>query len=179
MNNRPHLTQMAEKALQYALDVAGEMGHSYIGSEHLLLGVLSITDSVASRVLSDKGLDLETANEAVKETMGVGTPTRLSGNEFTKRTTEINSSAAYEAAKRNSGSVGTEHLLFAILLMRDCVAAKLIAGAGIDATEVAKALITVMNGGSSGDGGNGVKGNAGGENGERRGNSQQFAIKSP
>ena len=44
---------MAEKALQYALKVAGELGHSYIGSEHLLLGILSVGDSVACRVLSD------------------------------------------------------------------------------------------------------------------------------
>ena len=169
MNNRPHLTQMAEKALQYALKVAGELGHSYIGSEHLLLGILSVGDSVACHVLSDKGLDLDTATEAVKETMGVGSPTRLSGSEFTKRTTEIISSAAYEATKRNSVSVGTEHLLFAILLMRDCVAAKLIAGAGIDATEVAKALVSVMNGASDGNGG---RGESGGEKSESRGNSR-------
>ena len=118
---RSRLTQSAEKALEHALEVAGKLGHNYIGSEHLLLGLLSQRESVAAQVLNDNGLDYDNAIDSVKETMGTGHPTRLNGSEITKRVSDVITSAAYEANKYGSESIGTEHLLYAILLMRDSV----------------------------------------------------------
>jgi len=170
---RPRLTKSAEAALGRALEMARQLGHNYIGSEHLLLGLLSQKDSVAARVLEDNGLDYETALQAVKETMGTGHPTQLNGSELTRRTAEIISSAAYEANKYGADSVGTEHLLYAILLMRDCVGAKLIAEAGIEASEVAKELSEPMGGMS---GANTTLSSNGDSDRERHGKSPKTAA---
>ena len=143
---RPQLTKSAEAALSHALESASKLGHNYIGSEHLLLGLLNQADSVAARILNEYGMDYETALQSVKETMGTGHPTRLNGSELTKRTAEIISTAAYEATKHGSENVGTEHLLYSLLLMRDCVGAKLIASAGIDAAAVGRSLNEAMGG---------------------------------
>ena len=138
---RSRFTQSVETALNHALETAGSLGHNYIGSEHILLGLLSQKDSVAAQVLMDHGIDYDSALQAVKDTMGTGHPTRLNGSEMTARTAEIISLAAHEANKRGAEAVGTEHMLYAMLLKKDCVGAKIIAGAGINASAVGRSLV--------------------------------------
>ena len=146
---RSRFTQSVETALNHALETAGSLGHNYIGSEHILLGLLSQKDSVAAQVLMDHGIDYDSALQAVKDTMGTGHPTRLNGSEMTARTAEIISLAAHEANKRGAEAVGTEHMLYAMLLKKDCVGAKIIACAGINASAVGRSLIEAMNGESA------------------------------
>ncbi len=143
---RSRFTQSVEAALNHALESASNLGHNYIGSEHILLGLLSQKESVAAQVLTDHGIDYDSALQAVKDTMGTGHPTRLNGSEMTARTAEIISLAAHEANKHGDEAVGTEHMLYALLLKKDCVGAKIIAGAGIDAPSVGRSLIEAMEG---------------------------------
>ncbi|MBQ9115795.1 MAG: ATP-dependent Clp protease ATP-binding subunit, partial [Clostridia bacterium] len=144
-------TKYAEAALNHALEMAGKLGHSCVGSEHLLLGLLSESGSASAKVLQRHGMDYDKALNDVKTTMGTGTPMAVSAVNMTPRTAKIISSAGYEAVKRNSGTVGTEHLLYALLLRSDCVAAQLIASAGIDASKLAADLVAIMKGGEGGE----------------------------
>ncbi|MBR2461420.1 MAG: ATP-dependent Clp protease ATP-binding subunit [Clostridia bacterium] len=163
MNNQ--FTKYAESALNHALEIAGKLGHSCVGSEHLLLGLLSESGSASARVLNAHGIDYDQTVEELKKRMGTGHPTRVSAANITPRTAAILKSAAYEAAKRDSGSVGTEHLLYAVLLMSDCIAAQLISGFGADATKLAKDLVEVMEAGKDASG-EGERGESGNEKGE-------------
>lgn len=61
MNQR--FTEKARDALNSALELAREMGHTYVGTEHILLGLLSVEDSIANRILTSRGVDLETTKE--------------------------------------------------------------------------------------------------------------------
>lgn len=71
-------TNKAQNALNSALEYAREMGHSYIGSEHLLLGLLSETDSIASKVLTGRGVTLEECRSIIEKNAGVGASTDVS-----------------------------------------------------------------------------------------------------
>ncbi len=143
-------TEYASRALASALENAGKLGHTCIGSEHLLLGLLSEKECVAAKVLALQNVTYDVMLEKVKELLGVGVETKLSGGDMTARTKAIIQSAAYECAKRGAGEVGTEHLLFALLLMNDSLAFKLLAKLGVDASALGNELMEVMNSGKNG-----------------------------
>ncbi len=142
-------TKSATEALSRALEDAGKLGHTCVGSEHLMLGILAQKDSVGAKVLEKQNITYRLMLEKVKEYLGVGAPSTLSGSDITPRTKSIIQSAAYECGKRGSFEVGTEHLLFAILLMRDCLAVKLLAKAGADVATAGNELLTIMNEGEN------------------------------
>ncbi|MBQ3639844.1 MAG: Clp protease N-terminal domain-containing protein, partial [Clostridia bacterium] len=81
MTNR--FTQKAQNVLSLALRIASQMGHTYIGSEHLLLGLLAEGSGVAAHYLTERGADGEQIKKAVEQMAGVGTPTPLSGSDMT------------------------------------------------------------------------------------------------
>ena len=148
---RPQFTKITEAALSHALEIASKLGHNYIGTEHLLLGMLGQTESVAAILLNNHGIDYESMLQAVKESLGTGHPTNLSGSELTQRTRDIITNAAYEATRFASKSVGTEHLLYSILLMKECIATKLLTAEGVDQLKLGKELRAALKGESSVD----------------------------
>ena len=129
-------TPKAQFALNSALNAAGELGHSYIGSEHLLLGLLSATDSAAARILTSKGISEQIVKSAIVEISGVGTPGPLSPTDMTPRTKKIIETSAIESTKSSQTYVGTEHLLLALLSDRDCIAVRLLESLGYSAGEL-------------------------------------------
>ena len=84
MNNR--FTQKAQNALTRALSAAGEFGHTYIGSEHLLFGLLTESEGIAAKMLESKGLHSERLKEAIGTACGLGTKTNVSPTDMTPRT---------------------------------------------------------------------------------------------
>ncbi len=130
MNNR--FTQKAQMALESALSFASELGHTYIGSEHLLLGLLSDSESVASKLLENRGMNFAKAKNMISEIAGMGEKTIVSPADITPRTKRIIENSAIQARNAHSDLIGTEHLLCALLNESDCVAAKILSASGVN-----------------------------------------------
>ena len=137
MNNR--FTQKAQQVLRQAKRAAEQMGHTYVGTEHLLLGLLREQDSAAYRFLAAKGVTESRVREAVARMDGVGAPSG-SMPEMTPRVKHVLESARTEAAKTPSGYIGSEHLLLAILTEEDAMAARVLQGLGCSLPEMASEL---------------------------------------
>lgn len=134
-------TQKANDVLNLAIKAAENYGHAYIGSEHILIGVLKENTSYGAELLSEKGVTLDKIEELIKENTGVGNPTALSPNDFTptaKRVLEVSFQLA--RSMRNS-FVGTEHLLLALLREGDSGAVKLLNACGVDAESFTEELV--------------------------------------
>ena len=133
-------TQKAQNTLNRALTEAREMGHTYIGSEHLLLGLLGESDSVAQKLLSKSGAEAEAVKSAVEEMVGRGSQTFVSAADMTPRTKKIIEGSAYESMRHGQNYIGTEHLLLAILNESDCVAVKILEETGVDISALRQEL---------------------------------------
>lgn len=112
-------TEKANRALNYAVEIAENLGHTYIGSEHLLAGLIKEGDSVATSVLSSKGINAAAVEEEIRRSVGVGIPTVLTPDDFTPRSKHIIELSLAIARQKSAGYVGTEHLLAALLSEED------------------------------------------------------------
>lgn len=124
-------TQKAQNALRRALSEAREMGHTYIGSEHLLLGLVCESDSTASKMLCSKGANAEKIRKAIGDIAGIGSRSNISATDMTPRTKKIIELSSAEASKNSNAYIGTEHILLALLNERDCVGVKILESCGI------------------------------------------------
>ena len=123
-------TQKAQNVLNNALNFAKQMGHTYVGSEHILLGLMGEEDSVAAKLLSERGAEFDKIRAGIESFAGVGTLSNVSAADMTPRTKHIIESSANEAIKLNQSYIGTEHLLMALIAESDCVAVKLLKDCG-------------------------------------------------
>lgn len=137
-------TQKAQNSLYRAQSLAGEMGHTYIGSEHLLLGLCAEPDSIASRLLCARGAEFSLLQNNLVEAVGLGAPSTVSAEDMTPRAKRIIELAATEINGGSSRYVGTEHLLYALLNERDCVATKLLEAVGIPPAELKNDLSSFL-----------------------------------
>ena len=126
-----HLTERAHRAVAYAEEEARRFSHRYVGTEHLLLGLLRETDGVAARVLGRLGLQLEDARASVAYLVGRGggaVPTNLSLVPRARRAMRL---AEEEAERFQHAFVGTEHLLVGLIRVGDGLAARILTERGI------------------------------------------------
>ena len=133
-------TQKAQNTLNRALATAREMGHTYIGSEHLLMGLLGEQDSVAEKLLTKNGAEVEAVKSAIEEMVGRGSQTFVSAADMTPRTKKIIEGSAYESMRHGQNYIGTEHLLLAVLNEGDCVAVKILEELGTDTAALREEL---------------------------------------
>jgi len=124
-------TERAKTALNYAHEYAAELGHGYVGSEHILLGLTREQGGVAKRVLDDYGLDTGLALELVEKYVGRGVAGQPAQG-LTPRAKRIIEQSMASAANLGHSYVGTEHLLMGILREHDSVASKILASTGIE-----------------------------------------------
>ncbi|MEE0808810.1 MAG: ATP-dependent Clp protease ATP-binding subunit [Acutalibacteraceae bacterium] len=129
-------TEKANEALNQAINSAQLLGHTYVGSEHLLLGLLRVGSGVAATVLNNNGITAENIEQQLKNTIGSGTPTRLSPDYFTPRAKRVIETAITGCNNLGKKYVGTEHLLIAILSEGDNYAVRFIGELGVDAATV-------------------------------------------
>lgn len=108
-------TEKANTALNIAVETAEDLGHTYIGSEHLLIGLLRDTGGVACVALAGRGVTAAQVEELMRKTIGVGAPTVLSPADLTPRCKRIIELAILEARGLGHNYVGTEHLLIAMI----------------------------------------------------------------
>jgi len=142
MANR--FTENAQGALNAAPKLASKLGHNYIGSEHILLGIVYKANSIASRLLDVKGVDYKKLEDAVVKMIGVGESGASNEFELTPRTKHIIEESGQIARGMGSAFVGTEHLLMSILRETDSVAVKLLESFGIDAASLYNEIIEGM-----------------------------------
>ena len=125
-------TERAQKALLYAQEEARNMGHNYVGTEHLLLGLLREKDGAAAKVLTDMGLDLDKMRNYIVQLVGKGNYNFNEGFGYTPRTKRVMELSFYEARNLGHNYVGTEHLLLALVREGEGVAARILKDANID-----------------------------------------------
>ena len=129
-------TSKANEALNQAISSAEQLGHTYVGSEHLLLGLLKIGSGVAASVLNRNGVTAEKVEELIRATIGCGTPTRLSPDYFTPRAKRVIETAMAGCSNMGKKYVGTEHLLIGILSEGDNYAIRFINEIGADTSAI-------------------------------------------
>ena len=139
MTNR--FTLRAQNALNGSLREASAMGHTYIGSEHLLLGLLGEGDCIASKLMAARGVKPEAYREAIVELSGVGAESQVSPADMTPRVRKIILDSAAEASRCGQSYVGTEHLLLSLLDEPDCVAVRLLETVGIAPDELRRDVV--------------------------------------
>lgn len=142
-------TQKANTALNSAISFAEQSGHTYIGSEHLLYGLLVSDGSIASTMLESKGITADNVQKIITKNVGVGTPTVLSPGDFTPRSKNIVETAIMTARSGGQGFAGTEHILLAILRDTSCFAVSLLEGLGVNGNEVASEIARSFSNGQS------------------------------
>ena len=138
-------TARAEKALEYAQDIAMELGHNYIGTEHLLYGLVEEGTGVASKVLQNQNLTAEKVKEAIEEIVGVGEAIEDSNEiSFTPRTKRVIENAFLEARRLGTEYIGTEHLLIGIMKEGDCVATRIMLEEDVNPQSLYNELVKVL-----------------------------------
>ncbi|MEI6714862.1 MAG: ATP-dependent Clp protease ATP-binding subunit [Verrucomicrobiota bacterium] len=130
MNN---FTPRAQQVLALARKEADRFNHNYVGTEHLLLGLIKLGQGVAVNVLQKMGLDLETVRSEVEKQVGSGPETKMVGNiPYTPRVKKVLALAGKEAKSLNHSYVGTEHILLGLLREGEGVAARVLKNLEID-----------------------------------------------
>ena len=129
-------TEKANTALNLSIESAQELGHTYIGTEHIVLGLLREGTGVASSVLGGRGVTAAAYRESIIQTESNGQPSRLSPEDFTPRAKKAMEMAIAEATAMNHGYVGTEHILIAVLRDENSVAAHILETQGARADEM-------------------------------------------
>ena len=139
MNN---FTPRAQQVLQLARKEADRFNHGYIGTEHLLLGLIALGEGVAVTVLRRMGLDLETVRLEVEKAVGVGSDMKTVGNvPYTPRVKKVLALAGTEARGMHVEFVGTEHILLGLLREGEGVAARVLANLRVDLDRTREAVL--------------------------------------
>lgn len=142
MSNR--FTEKAEKALNSAVTIAEELGHTYIGSEHILLSLSKDNNSAAAIVLLKNGINFDKILKTVKEYSGYGSKSILTPKDMTPRCKKIVENSYRLSLKYGAVKIGTEHILLSILDEKECIATKILIFAGLDITTVSDDVLTVI-----------------------------------
>lgn len=126
----------ANTALNNAVNCAEDMGHTYIGSEHILAGLLKDPTGVAGVILNSRKITYQAFYEVIRMNIGLGNPTKLTENDITPRAGKIIRNAVSIAAASGIALTGTEHLLMAILREQGCFAHRALIKMGVVPSEV-------------------------------------------
>ena len=138
-------TDKAKQVLKYAKKISGKLGHSYVGTEHILLGLMKQKESLAGSVLEGFQLDENKVLDYIEQLVAPVELTTLEKKEgYTPRTEKILEDAKMEAERFHEKKIGTEHLLIAILKDYECIAAKLLKTLNVNAKEVYMEVLNSM-----------------------------------
>ena len=163
-------TNRANKAIEIANDIALELGHSYIGTEHILYGLAKEGNGIASKVLENQNVTADDILNKIEELIGRDEPIE-NIVDFTPRTKRVVESAFIEARKLGYNFIGTEHLLIGILREGDCVAAKILLDLNVNIPKLYNEIVKVINEGEDYNSSDNSSNNSNG--GKRRGSYNQ------
>ena len=142
-------TEKANKSLNAAVKAAEDLGHTYIGSEHILLGLLSDTSTVAGAVLAAHNITYADIEDELKRSIGVGVPTELQPDDFTPRSKNILETSVAFARQMGQQLVGTEHVLLAIAREGSCSATLLLSRARVSMQDIVNDVSKALMGGTA------------------------------
>jgi len=143
MRNQDRFTERAQMALSKAQEAAQNMGHSYVGTEHILLGIASEGEGLGAKVLRDNGLDEALITELLEKFVGRGAP-GLPAQGLTPDAKRVIELAVIDANRLGHSYIGTEHLLMGILRDPDCAGARLIVSTGIDINKIYSDIVNIF-----------------------------------
>ena len=137
-------TNKAKKVIEIANDISIELGHNYIGTEHILYGLVKEGEGIAAKVLNNKGITDEKVRVKIEELLGVGREIKETLG-FTPRNKRVLENAFLEAKRIGYNYIGTEHLLLAILKEEDCVAVRVIVELNVEVPKIYSEIAKVIN----------------------------------
>ena len=147
MKNNEKFTEKAEGAIEQARLAAFGLGHSYVGTEHLLLGILRERAGLGARILRDRGLSEHSLKDAISRANGTGEP-GVPTQGLTKHAWQAIEKAASDAERLGHSYIGTEHLMLGILRQPDCGGARALAAAGLSVNDIYTDILAVFGTGS-------------------------------
>jgi len=175
MNN---FTPRAQQVLALARKEADRFHHNYVGTEHLLLGLINLGQGVAVNVLEKMGLDLQTVRTAVEKQVGTGPESKPSGNiPYTPRVKKVLALSGKEAKTLNHSYVGTEHILLGLLREGEGVAARVLKSLEIDIARCRNEILTELDPNFSGEPEPVAAGSSGSSASDNRKESKTPALK--
>jgi len=143
-------TNRARRVIVLAQDEARLLGHNYVGTEHILLGLLAEGHGVAARALESLGISLDAVRQQVEEIIGRGREGPPEGHiPFTPRAKKVLELSLRESLDLGHTYIGTEHILLGLIREGEGVAAQVLVGLGLDLELVRQRVITLLTGGAS------------------------------
>lgn len=143
-------TEKAEYALKQSIEIAKELGHTYIGTEHILLALFSDELSSSAYIFRKHNISFVKIKSVISDFSGTGVPTELTTADMTPRCRRIIEDSYELALKYSSTLVGTEHLLYALLSERECIANKIIKKCGADLSSLRDSTLALIRSRDSG-----------------------------
>src|SRR3989442_2530098 len=140
-----NFTPRAQQVLALARKEADRFNHNFVGTEHILLGLIKLGQGVAVNVLQKLGLDLETVRLAVEKEVGTGPDQKMIGNiPYTPRVKKVLALAQKEAKALNHTYVGTEHILLGLLREGDGVAPRVLKNLDVDIEQTRQEILRAL-----------------------------------
>ena len=149
-------TQKANSALNSAISAAENFGHTYVGSEHILLGLLSESGGMAHTALTTRKATYGEVESIIRNSIGIGSPTVLSPNDFTPRAKNIIDTAILQGKGMGHSYIGTEHILMGIIREGTGAAMEILSQLGIQPQDILNDLTNALGNSSSGQKGKGT-----------------------
>lgn len=141
-------TNSAEIALEIANEIAAKLGHNYIGTEHLLYGLVEEANGVASKVLANQGVTSAEVLKEIEDLIGINEEASITDIDaigFTPRTKRVIENAFMEARRLNSQYIGTEHLLVGIMREGDSVAVRIMMDLNVNPQKLYNEIVKTIN----------------------------------
>lgn len=138
-------TSRAEKTLEISKDIAIKLGHNYIGTEHLMYGLMKEGEGIANKILANQNVTTDAILLKIEEIIGTGTIISNETVGFTPRTKRVIENAFIEARKLGSDYIGTEHLLIGIMKEADSIAMRILIDLKVDIQKLYNETIKIMN----------------------------------
>src|SRR6202046_194909 len=157
-------TDRARRVLVLAQEEARQLGHSFIGTEHLLLGLLQLEDTLGAIALESLGIRISEVREKVEETIGMAGSPPSGSPPFTPRAKKVLELALREAMQLGHSYIGTEHLLLGLVREGEGVAATVLVSLGADLGRVRQQVIQLMSGNQGNESVGASQGAASGDN---------------
>lgn len=150
-----NFTEKAREAITRAQQYAVRLGHNYVGTEHILLGLSGVRDSVAAKAIEAQGVSEQSIIEKIEELVGTNNSGGYYPQDFTPRSKRVIDMSVQEAIKMGTGYVGTEHILLALMQEQDSVAVRILESLGVNGQKLYEDIMNMLGEGGSSSGGTG------------------------
>ncbi|MDR2899660.1 MAG: ATP-dependent Clp protease ATP-binding subunit, partial [Clostridiales bacterium] len=137
-------TQKAKEVIEYAQEAAVNMGHNYVGTEHMLLGLTGVLESVAQKALESQNVTIENVEEKIESFVGVNPSQMAQPSDFTPRTKRLLEMSLAEAQRMGTGYIGTEHLLLALIKEQDSIAVRILISLNVNVQKLYEDVLSMV-----------------------------------